>query len=633
MAKEKSFKEQVIIQKDPIDAIRARSGMYVGSLETADVLLREIVDNSLDEVLSEKSPADSVWIFLKENKYIVCDNGRGLPLQRAENNNKMTMAVQSCTSLHAGSKFDKDEVLSGMNGIGSTAVNALSSEYSFFVKLNKNKIVNTTKKVTSLLEASSIPLKDSWYYCKFEKGRLQEEILVSTSWIESLLDIKINKQITNIVSFEPDTSIYLSRHAEIPSSLKFIKYISTFNDIKSKIYINDKEFTDYFKPFEFEFDVKLESIKKDSKNKESTFLCSIGIDSEHCDMPEYIGSVNGLSSVGYHTKLFDFAFDLAIAKFYGDQYVKYAKRGLKFSVVSLCAEPEFNSQTKTTCSGIPGIDKKCIEPLTKKILKIFKDNKESFDLHIERIKKIMASHQNLGKIEYIKEKLGGILADNPKGISKLPRCVIDCNNKNRKKCVLYVVEGKSAAGNFIQARNSSTNGTGTMAICMLRGKMLNTSSLDIKKALDNEEVRGLLQAIGTGTDDYYDLSKVRYGKIVIAADRDPDGFQISSLVLGLFLKHCSYLIKNKMIYILDTPLYKQGDKFYYSGEEHLLDPQKTTVHYKGLGEWNAKDFKNVCLSGSCREILVTYENAEEALEYLASSQKKNQLMIEEKIIL
>ena len=88
-----------------------------------------------------------------------------------------------------------------------------------------------------------------------------------------------------------------------------------------------------------------------------------------------------------------------------------------------------------------------------------------------------------------------------------------------------------------------------------------------------------------------------------------------------------------MVYLLETPLYRQGDKFYYSGEEAMLDPNKTTVHYKGLGEWNAKDFKSVCMNKNRREILVTLDNVSEALEYLSTSKKKNELMIEEKIIL
>lgn len=623
-----NYKEQIIIQKDPIDAIRSRSGMYVGSLENANVLLREIIDNSLDEITSDKSPADSVWIYTKKDKYIVCDNGRGLPLQRSENDSKITMAIQSCTSLHAGSKFEKDESIIGLNGIGSTAVNALSSFYEFFVKINKNKLVNTTKRVENIVFSSGIPIKDSWYYCRFEKGRLKEETIVNTTWIEEYLFLNLNTNVTNIVSFNPDTTIYESRNAEIPGSLKFIKYISSHNETKAKIFINDEEYKDFFKPYEFEFDVTVISQKDGSKNKDARFLCSFEIDKKNCDNPEYVSSINGLISSGAHVKLFDLAFDLSVGKIYGEEYIKFFKKGLLFSVVTLCAEPEFNSQTKTTCSGIPGIDKKCIEPIVKKISKIIKDNKESFNLHFERIRKIMASQQNLGKIEYIKEKIGGILADNPKGVSKLPRCVVDCYGKNREKCTMYIVEGRSAAGNFLASRDPKTD-----AVVQMRGKLLNTSDMDIKKALNNEEIRGILQAIGTGTDDYYDLSKVRYGKIVIACDSDADGVQITSIVLGLFMKHCSYLIKNKMVYILETPLYRQENNFFYSGEEYKLDPNKTTVHYKGLGEWNAKDFKAVCMDKNRREILVTLENVDQALEYLSTSKKKNELMVEEKIIL
>lgn len=630
MAKQiKTYKEQVIVQKDPIDAIRSRAAMYVGSLENANVLLREITDNSLDELVSDNSPCNSVWIYRKpENQYIVCDNGRGLPLQKSNTDPKVTMAVQAVTSLHSGSKFDKTDVQIGLNGVGSKCVNALSIRYEFFVKINKNKIVNTTKKVEDLTKNSGIPLKDSWYYCRFEKGRIKEETFVNTSWIEEYLNIELDPSTANIVSFIPDTTIYESGEAEIPSTLKFIHYISTFNNSKVNIYVDGKKYTDFFNPFEIEFDAILVSQKENAKNKEATFLCSLEIDKNECGSPKYVGSVNGLdASTGVHIKLFDTAFDLAIAKIYGESYVKYAKHGLRFSVVTLCAEPEFSSQIKTSCSGIPGIDKKCIEPLSKKILKVIKDNKQDFDLHIERIRKIMASHQNLGKIEYIKERLGGILADNPKTLGKLPRCVVDCSTKDRKKANLFIVEGNSAAGNLLAGRDSRYD-----AVLMLRGKLLNTSDMDIKKALDNEEIRGLIQAIGVGVDDYYSTEKVRYGKIFLLTDADADGAHIGNLILGLFGKHMKFLLKEKFVYILETPLYKQGNKFFFSGEEHLMDPNLPSIHFKGLGEWAPKDFKEVCLGKNRREVLVTPENCDLAIEYLSSTKKKNELMVEENII-
>lgn len=627
----KKFEEQVIIQKDPIEAIRTRPGMFVGSTENADVLLREIVDNSLDEIVSENSPATTVWIYKKTgSRYIVCDNGRGLPMQKASTDPKITMSILSVTSLHSGSKFSKNENLVGMNGVGSKCVNALSNLYEFFVKVNKNKLVNTTKKVEGLSKSSGIPLKDAWYYCRFKKGRLTDEKFVNTQWISQYLSIKLDKSATNVISFIPDNTIYESTEAEIPGTLKFIKYISSYNNIDANIYIDDKKYEDFFNPFQFEFDATLVSQKESPKNKDATFLCSMEIDQEECGNPLYIGSVNGLeSSNGVHIKLFDLAFDLAIAKFYGEEYVKYAKKGLKFSIVTLCPEPEFNSQTKTHCSGIPGIDKKCIEPLTKKILKVLKDNKEEFDLHIERIKKIMASHKNLGKIEYIKEKLGGLLSDNPKSMGKLPRCIIDCNAKDRKKCSLFIVEGNSAGGNLIKCRDNYS------AVCLLRGKILNTSGMDIKKALENEEIRAVLQGIGTGVDDCYSLSKIRYGKIKLLVDPDEDGFHILSLLTCLFCSYCSYLIELGMVYIVETPLYKQNGKFFYADQKHLLDTSDNSppiVHYKGLGEFSPADFKVIMYGGNSRETKLTIEGKEKALEYLASTKKKNELMLEEGII-
>lgn len=635
--KNKEQKEIVVKQLGPIEAVRLRPGMYVGSTERADILLSEIVGNSLDEIFLDESPADSVFIYTKDNgHYIVCDNGRGFPLQKAETNAKQTMAVLAVSSLHAGSKFNKSvgdnskggQNLIGLNGVGSSCVNFLSEKFSVFVKLNKKKLSGTTKKVEDLFQNSDIPIKDAWYYILFNKGELKEETIVNTTWIEEELNISLNNSITNIVSFIPDDTIYESREANLPSSLKFVKYISSFNNTKSHIYINDEEYLDSFNPFKLEFDAVLTSQKENAKNKEATFLCSMEIDKEDCENPVYVSSVNGLETIsGVHVKLFDMAFDLAVGKHFGEEYVKYFKQGLKFSILCLCPEPSYNSQLKTHCSEIHGIDKKCIEPLSKKILKIFKDNKEDFDAHFERVKKIIASHKNLGKIEFIKEAIGGILADNPKMIGKLPRCVVDCTTKDRKKANLFIVEGNSAAGNLLACRDSRYD-----AVLMLRGKLLNTSDMDIKKALGNEEIRGIITALGVGVSEVFDTSVCRFNKIFLLTDADPDGEHICNLLLGLFGRHMRFLLKEKFVYILKTPLYKQGNKYFYAGEEHLMDPNKDAIHFKGLGEWNSKDFKEVCLGKNRKEILITPEDCDLALEYLSTTKKKNELMIEEKII-
>lgn len=158
--------------------------------------------------------------------------------------------------------------------------------------------------------------------------------------------------------------------------------------------------------------------------------------------------------------------------------------------------------------------------------------------------------------------------------------------------------------------------------------MLNSANLDITDVLENDEMKDLISAIGMGTTELRG-SKARYGKIIIAADADIDGLKITALVLGCILRHMPFLIEMGMVYIADSPLYKQGDKYFYKGEEELLKKSKKPVkRYKGLGEMNSDEIGEVFFEGNCRLIKVNMEGADYALRLITNKDARKDLMRE-----
>jgi DNA gyrase/topoisomerase IV subunit B len=232
-------------------------------------------------------------------------------------------------------------------------------------------------------------------------------------------------------------------------------------------------------------------------------------------------------------------------------------------------------------------------------------------------------------MEYIAEKIPVVALDGSRKADKLvPVNVKTCSSRNREKCELFIVEGKSAAGSVIKARNAEYQ-----AVLSLRGKPLNSAGMDILDILQNEEMKDLIATIGTGVDERFSLDKVQYGKIIITADADPDGANIASLVLGLFFSHMKYLIKAGMVYICDSPLYKQGDKYFYSDNLKDVDFNKPTQRFKGLGELNITDVKTTITNSDTRRLTrITEEDMRKALRLITDTYARKKLLMESGVI-
>lgn len=621
--------------------VKSRPGMFIGSTENPSILLREIIDNSVDECYKSKN-CNKIIIYNKDDRATIIDNGRGIPIKKMPSKmwvpsvkelREVTMAYSSIFDLNSGSKFNKTENLQGMNGVGSSCCNALSSEYNLIVKIDESRIKDSTDYVKNLWSKIESNKSNKWYYHIISNGGvLKSESIISYEEIfdlipgldRSLID---KMDIGTLVSFIPDKDIFDTIKMSNPTTLMYFKYICEKIYKKNvDIYINGEEYDRYFTPYKYEVVSTINSIIPESKNAQATFLYSFNFD-EDFNSYSNVGSINGLIvNQGHHINLSTYAFKEAFARMFpGHDYRNNELKGINFATICLCPEPSFSSQTKERCSGIPGINYNCLEPLIKLLCKLMKDNYDAFKLHQEKVIEYNMMTQNLSKIELIKSKIPIIAEVGSRRAAQMkPIKLCDCTTKNREEAELYICEGSSAAGSFKKARNPKTH-----AVMELRGKPKNSAPCSIEEILNNAEMRDIISAIGTGVDDYFNLDKIRYGKIIISSDADPDGANIASLVLGLFFSHMKYLIRAGRVYVEESPLYFQNGKYYFYGEEDKLDTSKPIKRFKGLGELNTNEVKTTLLDPKTRRLCrITEDGMNEAIRLITTTSARKKLMIE-----
>jgi len=618
-----------IIKLDFPDSVRTRPGMYIGSCENPNVLLREIIDNSIDECY-KCDYCDTILIDCNKDAGLIVDNGRGIPIKAALDNPKLTMAYESAFELHAGSKFNKSQAEIGQNGVGSSCVVALSKYHVLAVRADKAKVSESTDKVKNMFAKGSWS-KDFYYILISERGILKNEKLVNKSDLQKYirnykLDMSVN--FGTLVYFEPDDTIFDSCHMRLPDTLQYFKYIADrIYNKEVEIIVNGEEYKHSFEPYEMEFMAEVESDEDDAKNKLVKFLVSCRFN-EDFDISESSGSINGLVvNQGHHLNYCQCAFRSAYDyMFPGIEYDRKQMKGIDLSVICMCPEPVFNSQTKERCTDIPGLTWNS-EVIKHEFIKLIKKNYEKFLLHNKKLIEFINMNRDLGRMEILKSEIPVIGLDGERRVNAItPTNVKTCSSRDREECELFIVEGKSAAGSIIKARD-----TRTQAVLPLRGKPLNSAGMDIMDIIENEEMKDLVATIGTGVDERFSLDALQYGKIVLCSDADPDGANIASLVLGLFFSHMKYLINAGMVYICDSPLFKQGDKYFYPGEENKLDKSKPIQRYKGLGELNPSDVKYAITNPKTRRLVKIKGDAEsmaEALRLITSTFARKELMID-----
>lgn len=598
------------------DNVRKRPGMYLGSTEECSMLLREIIDNSLDEGIKYDGLSKIVIYTDPEKGNIVADNGRGIPIALSEDDPTKTQLELAMLSLHAGSNFSGTSASIGLNGVGASAVNAVSERFMVFSKIREDNHMK-----------SDPACKDKvgqYFYIECKKGILVDKGVLNALEMHAKIGRKLDSSMNTITYFLPDLEIMDSRDAVAP-----IKNLRTYAFVMNKVHkrnikitVNDELINEETGFYKHMIDATIPV--KGKYNKEIRFFINFEFDPD-LSVQRNRGSVNTLIvNKGIHIDESRKLIKDALKEYFSIEH-NLLDPGLKIFVVIMGIEPKYTSQTKENLSGMDGYKKGMIFGLRKVMYDYVEKHAKEFRVHVERLNMMYKSTKKASRIEDIKEKLKGTTKhDNNRYKSSIPSSVKDCTSSNRKKCEIFIVEGNSAGGNLMKVRNLEKH-----ALFFLRGNPMNSAGNSIGNVLENREMRHLVQALGMGVNEVHQTKNVRYGKIIIVADADPDGAMISAQIVGFFCKHMTFAIEKGMVYVCETPIFIQGDKYIYpSDDPSKLDKTKPFLRIKGLGELPAPVVKDCILNPEKRRLRqLTNEGVAAAIKMCTSGNKRKKLMI------
>lgn len=566
MTKETQYTEDNIRSLDWKEHIRMRPGMYIGKLGDGSspddgiyILLKEVLDNSIDEYVM--GAGKTIEIRIKDKEVKVRDYGRGIPLGKV---------VDVVSKMNTGGKYDSQAFKKsvGLNGVGTKAVNALSS---FF-------------RVESVRE-------NLLKYAEFEKGNLLTDPNPEESY---------SRRGTKVI-FIPDETIFKNfRYRN--------EYVSKM--LKNYVYLN-RGLTIDFNGEKYFSENGLKDLLEENIHKDDILYPIIHIEAEDIEIAlthsktqyseEYHSFVNGQNTTqgGTHLNAFREAFVKTIREFYGKNFEASDIRKSIVSAISIkVMEPVFESQTKTKLGStdmggdLPTVRTFIIDFLKKHLDNYLHKNPETADklqrkiLQAERERKELSGIRKLAKERAKKSNLHN---------KKLRDCRVhlhDTKSDRQLETTLFITEGDSASGSITKSRDVNTQ-----AVFSLKGKPLNCYGLSKKIVYENEEFN-LLQAALNIEESIEDL---RYNNIVIATDADVDGMHIRLLLITFFLQFFPELIKEGHLYILQTPLFRVRNKketiYCYSEQERVnaiekLKPKPEITRFKGLGEISPDEFKH-----------------------------------------
>ncbi|MGX7173566.1 DNA topoisomerase (ATP-hydrolyzing) subunit B [Enterococcus ratti] len=564
-----------------LEAVRKRPGMYIGSTSSEGLhhLVWEIVDNSIDEVLAGFATKIQV-VIEKDNSITVVDDGRGIPVDIQAKTGRP--AVETVfTVLHAGGKFGGGgyKVSGGLHGVGSSVVNALSTQLD--VKVYKDGNV---------------------YYQEYRRGAVVNDLKI----------IEQTDRHGTTVHFMPDPEIFTETTIFDFNKLATRVRELAFLNRGMKISIEDKrEESPVMKEYHYDGGIK-SYVEYLNANKTVIFTEPVYLEGEQ---QEITVEVSMQYTDGYHSNIMSFAnnihtyeggthesgFKTALTRVINDYARKQklmkenddnltgedVREGLTAVISIKHPDPQFEGQTKTKL-GNSEVRTVTDRLFSEHFMKFLLENPSVGRQIIE--KGLLASKARLAakRAREVTRRKGAL------EISNLPGKLADCSSNDPERCELFIVEGDSAGGSAKQGRNREFQ-----AILPIRGKILNVEKASMDKILANEEIRSLFTAMGTGFGEDFDVSKARYHKLVIMTDADVDGAHIRTLLLTLFYRYMRPIVEAGYVYIAQPPLYgvKQGRKITYvqpgkNAEEKLkqvvaslpASPKPSVQRYKGLGE-------------------------------------------------
>ncbi len=581
-----------------LEAVRKRPGMYIGSTSLRGLhhLVYEIVDNSVDEALA--GFCDTIIVTInKDNSVTVIDNGRGIPT--GINHKAGLPAVEVVfTVLHAGGKFGGGgyKVSGGLHGVGASVVNALSNWLE--VEISKDGKV---------------------YKQRYERGKVVDKLLV-------IGECEKEKSGTK-VTFMPDDTIFEETIFDYDVLKQRFREMA-FLTRGLKIVIRDERPEDkpVEKTFHYEGGIK-EFVQYLNRSKTALYgdviYCegivnnvSVEVAMQHNDSysDNTYGFVNNITTPEGGTHVVGFR--NALTKTFND----YARKNklLKESEPNLSGEdiregltaiisvkiedPQFEGQTKQKLGNSEA--RGAVDSIVSRQLSIYlEQNPAVARMTIEKSVMAQRAREAARKARDLTRRKSAL--DN----MSLPGKLADCSDKNPENCEIYIVEGDSAGGSAKTARDRATQ-----AILPLRGKILNVEKARLDKIYGNAEIKAMITAFGTGIHDDFDISKLRYHKIIIMTDADVDGAHISTLLLTFLYRFMPKLIKEGYVYLAQPPLYKleKNKKVWYAYSDEELDGILKEVgrdtnnkiqRYKGLGEMDAQQLWDTTMDPEHRILL------------------------------
>ncbi len=612
MANINTYDASSITVLEGLEAVRKRPGMYIGSVSTKGLnhLIYEIVDNSVDEHLV--GFCSEITVTLEANgSATISDNGRGIPVEMHEKGISAERLV--FTTLHAGGKFDQSayKTSGGLHGVGSSVVNALSNELTVRVKKN-GQIVED----------------------KYQRG------IPVVDLIDGLLPVVgKTKETGTTINFIPDDTIFDKtrfREEDIKSRLHETAYLNP----ELTVIFEDKRKDEPERIIYHEPEGIIGFVKDMNKNKEAihdviyfsgecesiTVEVAVQYVNEfHEDVLGFCNNIynseGGTHLTGFKTMFTNvmntYARELNILKEKDANFTGADIRNGMTAVVSIKhPDPRFEGQTKTKLDNQDAA--KVVSKVTGEEIVRF------FDRNIEILKNVIGCAEKAAKIRRSEEKAKTNMLTKQRFSFDTNGKLANCESKDTSKCEIFIVEGDSAGGSAKSARNRNYQ-----AILPIRGKILNVEKASMDKVLANAEIKTMINAFGCGFSEGYgndfDISKLRYDKIIIMADADVDGSHISTLLLTFFYRFMPELIFERHIYIAMPPLYKampsRGNEQYLYDDKALEKYRKshkgpfTLQRYKGLGEMDAQQLWETTLDPDTRLLkLVEIEDARMASE-------------------
>lgn len=636
--------EEVIEFLKPRDAVRKRWGMYISSNENASILLRECIDNSMDEISA--GYGDTILISTNLNGFcFVADYSRGIPIAMSKDNPGRTQTDLAVTELHAGSKFDSTDVSRvGQNGLGLSLCNFLSEEFYILSKITEQNYDRSIPIVKDVWEAAGPrSKKDLFYLIGFKQGNLMVETAGRLKDLEKNIFsgtrgyISVPQGCSTITLFKPDPEIFESTEAEIP-----IRNLSYFQLIQEKFYkrkvnivVDGELMGNPFKPYQFEV-IRTIVPKDTSLNKQVGIYITFEIDPTLGPKVE-TGSVNGLEvNQGQHVNIAETLFKTALKDHYKIKH-SYLDNGLRMCVIVLAGETVFDSQTKVRLKQISKVKPTDFVDVAKDIQKVFKKNSDYWDDYVGKLDQIAASFQNIGAIEKVKKLISSNSGVNfYRSKTDIAPGFVDATCPDRSRCSLFICEGLSPGSSLVNARVSNEVG-----VLPLRGKILASQNKSADQIMDNREIFSIFSAIRLGIDaenvtkgcqtreEAWEAIKrnSRYSKICIAVDPDPDGYFIANSLLYMFSKFARFMIDFGLVYLVEVPVFIQTisgvEKYFYPSDPvHPgtilpvgMDLTKKYTHIKGLGSLTKSQVQMAFYNPGTRRLMqVTPDNIDRAMK-------------------